>query len=155
MLICLYPYVIHMWFHGLHASRPTCLKKEQYHSILILHLLHDIHKMKTYNKGRNMCVCVCASTTACCNYNPTGWILITFDIMAFTRICMAIMVFIKTGATVFIVIVCNTNKHSESHDAKNAWENCVLQYRLHFSDLVSLASTSQYNWTEQTESTVL
>jgi hypothetical protein len=58
--------------------------------------------------------------TACCNYNTTDWILKKFDIMAFTRICIAILVFIKTGATVHIITVWNTNKHSESQDAKNA-----------------------------------
>jgi len=82
---------------------------------------------------------VCVSPTACCSYNPTGWILIKFGIMAFTRICIAILAFIKTGATVYIIIVWNTNKCSESQDAKNAQENNVLQYRLHFSDHVFLA----------------
>lgn len=87
-----------------------------------------------------MCVCVCP--TARCNYDRNGCILIKFDI-AFTRICTAIPVFIKTGATVFIIGAWNANKHLESQDAKNAQEYCVLQYRLHFSDLVSLVSTGQ------------
>jgi hypothetical protein len=59
--------------------------------------------------------------------------------MAFTRICIAILVFIKTGATVYTITVGNNNKLSESQDAKNAQENCVPQYKLNFSDHVFLA----------------
>jgi hypothetical protein len=72
--------------------------------------------MKTCSIDRNVSV----GPSACCNYSTTGWILIKFDIKAFTRSCMTIPVLIKTDAIVFIISVWNTNKLSETQDAKNA-----------------------------------